>query len=578
MRRLKRPYKHARYIFKPRARGTSARQQREWRARYNAEVDLAADRDHLLAYIEAIAAPDEWSNDVYNNLVRRLARAGHPILPKAQLRRGYRALVAAGAIPEDSRVAQRLRVKPTRTLSGVAPVTVLTMPYPCPGTCIFCPTDVRMPKSYLSNEPGAMRALMLDFDPFRQTYERIEAMRRLGHSVDKIELLILGGTWSSYPADYQTWFVRRCFDAMSGSGGAPDEGDNLAEMGTEAEEWDRLRTAQQRNEKAAQRNVGLVIETRPDHITEGEVVRLRRLGVTRVQLGVQTLNDAISRLNRRGETSADVRRAMRLLREAGFKVAIHVMPNLLGATVESDLADFERYWSDPALRPDEMKLYPTGLLRGTELYEHYERGEYRPYTEAELTELLMACKRMVPRYCRLNRVMRDIPAPEIAEGVITSNLRQIVQEKLQAAGTPCQCIRCREVKRQRVSADEITIDTTRYETDHSREVFIEAVTPDDRLAGFLRLSLPHGPGFIEEIEGAAMIRQVQVYGPAVALEDEAMGRAQHQGLGTRLVERAIEETRSAGYEQLAVIAAVGTRDYYRRHGFEVGELYMGRAI
>jgi len=572
MRRLKKPYQHARYTTVTRARGTDARQQREWRARYAAEVDLEADRAHLLAYVEAIAAAEDWSNDVYNNLVRRLARAGHPILPKARLRRGYRALVAAGLVDDDPRVARRLRVKPTRTLSGVAPVTVLTMPYPCPGQCIFCPTDVRMPKSYLANEPGAMRALILDFDPYQQTLQRIEAMRRLGHAVDKVELLILGGTWSSYPADYQTWFVRRCFDALNDAHDAPPG------MASESEEWARLLAAHRRNEQAAQRSVGLVIETRPDHITEAEVVRLRRLGVTRVQLGVQTLNDEISALNRRGETAADVRRAMRLLRGAGFKIAMHVMPNLLGATVESDLADFARYWDDPALRPDEMKLYPTGLLRGTELYEYYERGEYRPYSEAELIELLMACKRLVPRYCRLNRVMRDIPAPEIAEGVTTSNLRQIVQERLKAAGTPCQCIRCREVKRQTVAAEDITLEVIRYKTDHSTEVFLGANTPDDRLAGFLRLSLPDGPGFIEEIAGAAVIRQVQVYGPAVALEDAANGRAQHQGLGGRLIERAVEEARAAGFGRLAVIAAIGTRDYYRRHGFELGELYMGRDI
>jgi elongator complex protein 3 len=429
-----------------------------------------------------------------------------------------------------------------------------------------------MPKSYLANEPGAMRALMLDFDPYQQTLQRIEAMHRLGHSTNKVELLILGGTWSSYPANYQTWFVRRCFDAMNN---APDDPPDMA---PESEEWDRLLHAQQRNEQAAQRNVGLVVETRPDHISETEVIRLRRLGVTRVQLGVQTLNDEISSLNRRGETADDVRHAMRLLRGAGFKIAIHVMPNLLGATVESDLEDFVRFWDDPALRPDEMKLYPTGLLRGTELYEHYERGEYRPYSEAELIDLLMACKRMVPRYCRLNRVMRDIPAPEIADGVTTSNLRQIVQERLKKAGVPCQCIRCREVKRQTVAAEEVAIDLIGYETDHSTELFIQANTPDDRLAGFLRLSLPAETGFIDEIAGAAVIRQVQVYGPAVALDDLANGRAQHQGLGGRLIKRAVAEAQAAGFRRLAVIAAVGTRNYYRRHDFEVGELYMGREI
>lgn len=564
------------YSYTPRAKGTSARQQAEWRERYASTPDLDAAQAHILAVVEAVAAAGEWSNDAYNRLVRRLAREGHPILPKAQIRRGYRALVERGVVEEDPVVLRRLRMKPTRTLSGVAPVTVLTRPFPCPGQCIFCPDDARMPKSYLSNEPGAMRALMLEFDPYVQTRERIEAMRRTGHTVDKIELLILGGTWSAYPRSYQVWFVRRCFDALNGL--QTGRADGHAGLHPEAEEWALLAAAQRANEGAAHRNVGLVVETRPDRVTGAEVRRLRRLGVTRVQLGVQSLDDRVLELNRRGHTVEDVRRAVRLLRGAGFKVALHWMPNLLGATVESDRADFARFWSDPALRPDEMKLYPTGLLRDTELYEHYLRGAYRPYTEDELVELLAACKRMVPRTCRLNRVMRDIPAPEIADGVTKSNLRQAVQHKLRREGTPCQCIRCREVRREAVDPAALRFDVEPYETDHSRELFLSAVTPGERLAGFLRLSLPTAPAPIDEIDGQAIIRQVQVYGPAVALEAEGNGRAQHQGIGRALIERACEAARAAGYDRIAVIAAVGTRAYYRRLGFEPGELYMSAPL
>ncbi len=487
------------YQFTPRAKGTSPQQQADWRARNVQPIDLDQEADHFLAYLEAIKAVKTFDSAFFNRLARRLARDGHPMIGKTRLRRGYLALVEAGLMEPDQRLLQRLTLKPTRTLSGVAPVTVLTKPHPCPGRCIFCPDDVRMPKSYLSNEPGAMRALMLDFDPFIQTDERLRVMQRNGHTTDKVELLILGGTWSSYPTDYREWFIRRCFDAM-----------NEADSQT-------LEEAHRINEQAAHRNTGIVIETRPDHITPEEVHHLRQLGVTRVQLGVQTLNDQISALNKRGETSVDVRRAIRLLRSAGFKIALHWMPNLLGATPESDLEDFRRFWTDPALRPDEMKLYPTGLLRGTELYEHYQRGDYRPYTEGELSDLLVACKRLVPEYCRLNRVMRDIPAPEIAEGVTTSNLRQLVQQRLKAAGTPCRCIRCREVRRETVDPDTVRFDSLTYDTDHSRELFLSAVTPEDKLAGFLRLSLPTAPTPIEEIDGQAMIRQVQVYGLALAL-------------------------------------------------------------
>src|SRR5690606_13884780 len=225
-----------------------------------------------------------------------------------------------------------------------------------------------------------------------------------------------------------------------------------------------------------------------------------------------------------------------------------------------------------------MKLYPTGLLRDTELYEYYQRGEYHPYTEAELTGLLAACKRLVPPYCRLNRVMRDIPAPEIADGVTASNLRQTVQARLREAGTPCRCIRCREVRREPVEPGALRFETLAYDTDHSRELFLSAVTPGDRLAGFLRLSLPAAPAPIAEIDGQAVIRQVQVYGPTVGLDAEAEGRAQHRGIGRELVARAREAARAAGFERIAVIAAVGTRGYYRRLGFELGELYMSAPL
>nr|MBN1228164.1 tRNA uridine(34) 5-carboxymethylaminomethyl modification radical SAM/GNAT enzyme Elp3 [Anaerolineae bacterium] len=549
-----------RYRVTPQAKGTSARQQADWQARYGEDLDLVKNQDHILAYIEAVRTAPTWSVDVYNKIVQRMGREGRPIIPKAHIRRSYLALIDTGEVERDDEVLLRLRMKPTRTLSGVAPVTVLTKPYPCPGQCVFCPADEAMPKSYLSNEPGAMRALILGFDPWEQVCRRIRTMQRTGHATDKIELLILGGTWSSYPRDYQEWFVRRCFDAMN-------------EKSAES-----LEEAHYINETAPHRNVGLVIETRPDRITPEEVIWLRRLGVTRVQLGVQTLDDAISAKNRRGETASQVRQAMCLLRGAGMKVAIHIMPNLLGATPAGDLAVFRQVWDDPAMRPDEMKIYPTGLLRGTELYDHYEQGSYCPYTEEELVDLLVACKQLVPRYCRLNRVMRDIPAPDIADGVTTSNLRQVVQESLWQAGTPCQCIRCREVRKELVDPERITINRLNYDTDHSREVFLSADTPDDRLAGFLRLSLPTAPAAITEIDGKALIRQVQVYGPVVALEEDPGTRAQHQGLGSRLIAAALNLAAEAGFREIAVIAAVGTRAYYRRFGFELDELYMSRQV
>jgi elongator complex protein 3 len=521
-----------------------------------------ADPDHcinMLDIIQRVRDAQPFNARVYDRILRSAARRGVPMYTKGQLVRGYHALVREGCLEPDEETLRRLRMKPTRTLSGVAPVSVLTRPHICPGQCVFCPSDARLPKSYLADEPGAMRALMLDFDPYRQTSKRIEAMCNVGHHTHKVELLVLGGTWSAYPRDYQAWFLWRCLDAMNG-----------AESATLAE-------AQARNETARHRQVGLTIETRPDAITPDEVHWLRRLGVTRVQLGAQSLDDAILNRNKRGHTVADLRRAVSLLRGAGFKVALHWMPNLLGATPASDLEDFHRLWDDPALRPDELKIYPTALLPGTELYRHYQRGDYYPYDEEELVNLLAACKALVPRYCRINRVMRDIPAGNIVAGVTCSNLRQAVQARM-AGRTGCNCIRCREVRKGTVSPNDLSLEVTEYDTDRGRELFLEATTPDDRLAGFLRLSLPDLPPPIEELEGCAIIRQVQIYGPALRIGQVGRGQAQHQGIGGWLIDEAKRRARRAGFGRLAVIAAVGTRRYYRRHGFTTDDLYMTAAL
>jgi elongator complex protein 3 len=519
-------------------------------------LDIAVGKQTVLDILQQIRAAPHFDPGVYNRIYRAALRAGALPFTKQALAESYRALVAHGAIEPAPELDRRLQTKPIRTLSGVAPVAVLTKPYPCPGECIFCPDDARAPKSYLASEPGASRARMLGFDPYRQTHRRIETFAANGHQAEKVELLILGGSWTAYPRDYQVWFVRRCLDAMNGM------------------DSEMLEEAQKANETAPHRNVGLTVETRPDHITVEEVHRLRRLGVTRVQLGVQSLDETTLARNRRGHTVADVRQAVRLLRGAGFKLTLHWMPNLLGATPEADRVDYQRLWDDPALRPDELKIYPTNLLPNTALYEEYQRGRYRPYTEDELTELLIACKRSTPPYCRINRVMRDIPAPEIAAGVRRSNLRETLLQRLREAGTPCRCIRCREVRGRAVDGAALQLEALTYETDHSREIFLSIVTPGDWLAGFCRLSLPISSSPMAELEGQAIIRQLQVYGPALALGTEPSGSAQHQGVGTWLLEEARKMAHDAGYERLAVIAAVGTRAYYRERGFELGELYM----
>ncbi len=488
----------------------------------------------------------------------------HPLpdggyVAKHVLVHAYRELTEAGEWNPDPQVLRRIRMKPTRTLSGVTTVTVLTKPYPCPGKCVFCPTDYRMPKSYLPDEPGAMRALQHDFDPYQQTAARLEALEAIGHPTDKIELLILGGTWSAYRVDYQEWFVRRCLDALNGF-----EAASLGE-------------AQAANENAAHRNVGLVIETRPDHIDLPELAHLRALGVTKVQVGAQSLDDRILSLNARGHTVEQTRAAARLLRAAGFKFVLHWMPNLLGATLESDRADFARLWDDPDLRPDEIKIYPCQLLANAELYDYWRRGEYHPYTTEQLIELLAEIKPTIPGYCRVNRVIRDIPSTNVVEGNKRTSLRQDVHAELRRRGTSCRCVRCREIRGLSVDPSRLALQDLVYSAGGAEEHFLSFVTEADRLAGFVRLSLPSVNSAkvgLSDLEGAALVRELHVYGQSLEVGSDQDGAAQHAGLGRRLMEAAEDRAARRGYRRMTVISALGTRGYYRRLGYRLGESYM----
>ena len=511
--------------------------------------------------LDAIAALERPDSEAVLRVLRANPRPDGGLYRKSELVAAYQHQVREGLRPADDRLLGRIRMKPVRTISGVTPVTVLTKPWPCPGQCIFCPTDVRMPKSYLHDEPGAMRAEQYGFDPWEQVTSRIDAFEANGHGADKIELLVLGGTWSSYPRDYQEHFLKRCFDAMNGR-----DADSM----DEAHAW---------NETAAHRNVGLVLETRPDHVDADEIRWLRSLGCTKVQMGAQSLDDRVLRMNKRGHTVQQMREAMIHLRAAGFKLVLHWMPNLHGATIESDREDFARLWDDLALRPDEIKIYSTQLLENAELYEVWERGEYRPYDEEDLLALIMDCKEMVPEYCRINRVYRDIPGDNVVEGTRLTNMRQVLQERMRAQGRACRCIRCREVRT--VDARHVVANDLVYATTASEEHFLSYDTEDGRLAGYLRLSLPHDPGRvlgesldIDELGGAALVREVHVFGPAQDLGTRDATRAQHRGLGRRLLERAETIARERGYTRMTIIASVGTRGYYRERGYERRGTYM----
>lgn len=499
----------------------------------------------------------EEGEEVFDAIRAHPLPDGEGFLSKHALVTAYRQQVEEGERERDRELLAKIRLKPMRTLSGVTTVTVLTKPYPCPAECIFCPDYEELPVSYLPDEPGAMRALRHQFDPYDQVEARIRALYEIGHPTDKIELLILGGSWSAYQTDYQEWFVKRCLDAMN-----ERDSDTLAE-------------AQRLNETAEHKNVGMVVETRPDYISPRELAKMRALGVTKVQMGVQNLDDRIAALNKRGHTREDSIRGVALLRAAGFKIVLHWMPNLRGATLESDKEDFARLWR--LLAPDELKIYPTQLLEGTELYEYWEKGEYTPYTTQELIDLITDLKPTIPRYCRVNRIVRDIPSTNIVAGNKRPSLRQDIQEELKRRGERCECIRCREVRGQEIEVDDLMLDDLVYTVQGVEEHFLSYNTPDDKLAGFLRLSLPGeqalDPG-MEDLEDAAIIREVHVYGQSLQVGREMEGAAQHTGLGTSLLEKADQIAREHGVPKIAVIAAIGTRAYYLDRGFERGTYYL----
>lgn len=547
-----------------------------------------------------------------DRILRLHPRDGVGFYSRAEIIAGARYFSEVGALKiDEQRMVHRLQLRPIRTQSGVTPVTVLTKPFPCPGKCVFCPNDVRMPKSYLADEPGAQRAAGNDFDPYLQVWSRLETYYAIGHSIDKVELIVLGGTWSFHPESYQIWFVKRCFDALNDFANPDRAKENIQIQSPdfsvlssrpgqtynetiggylrdllggsllaahEAACWEDLEIAQKKNETCRCRNVGLVVETRPDHLSEDEILRIRRLGCTKVQIGYQSLSDEILELNQRGHGVSETRSAMRRLRAAGLKIHAHWMPNLLGATPEGDLQDFERIFADPDFRPDELKIYPCSLIETAELMNFYEKGDWRPYEHDELLEVIVGAMARVPRYCRVTRVIRDISSDDIVAGNKLTNFRQIAQDEMVRRGLQSVDIRAREVGGQHIDLADFKLRETEYATSVGQEVFFEMVGPQDRIAGFVRLCLPAGPVSIGEIRQSALLREVHVYGAATELGHHSTMRAQHRGLGQSLVSEAGERARQAGFDDLAVISAVGTRPWYRRLGFVDGSLYQHLAL
>ena len=515
-----------------------------------------------------------------------------------------------------------LKVKPRRTASGVATITVITRPWPCSSDCLYCPNDVRMPKSYLSDEPACQRAERNFFDPYLQVRSRLVALSEMGHVTDKVELIVLGGTWSDYPRAYQLWFVSELFRAVNDFGESRIDGEHPEERdrryracgltynkdellrrtgnvqrqvdegllsyneairqigGSDAwravEAWqqattDDLLREHARNEEAAHRVVGLTIETRPDLISPETAREMRELGCTKVQMGIQSLDQHILEANQRRVSVAQIADAFCALRLAGFKIQVHFMANLLGATPEADKADYLRLVSDERFLPDEVKLYPCCLVQSSRLGACYADGSWQPYGEDELMDLLVADTLATPAYTRISRMIRDISSTDIVAGNKRTNLRQMVEARIARLGAPVHEIRMREVATTDVDPAALRLDCVAYRTTVSDERFLQWMTDDGHIAAFLRLSLPR--------EGTqAMIREVHVYGRVASLGSSERGGAQHAGLGRQLVEEACAQAREAGFSAINVISSVGTRGYYRNLGFGTAGLYQQRSL
>lgn len=467
-----------------------------------------------------------------------------------------------------------IRRKATRAISGVTVIAVMTKPYPCPQPepCAYCPGGPTQgsPQSYTGYEPAALRGKQNSFDPYEQVKSRIRQLTAIGHKVDKVELIIMGGTFPATPVEYQTWFIQRCLDALTDKTSV-----NLEEAKSNAE-------------ISKTRNVGITVETRPDWAKQPHIDAMLDMGVTRIELGVQNPDDEIYRLVGRTHTVADVVEATRIAKDSGLKIVYHMMPGMPGSNHQKDLDAFKRIFTDSDFKPDMIKIYPCLTIAGTKAYEWYQNGTYEPYTTEEAANLIAEIKKTIPTWVRLMRVQRDIPARLILAGVKKSDLRELVQTKLKAQGSRCQCIRCREVG-HRLAVDQVKPDlekikilTQRCEASEGQEFFISAEDPENNvLLGYLRMRVPSTKTHRPEITAvpSAIVRELHVYGQLVPVGKHTEGATQHKGYGQILLK---EAERLAGEElglkKLLVISALGTRRYYMRFGYEHDGVYVSKSL
>ncbi|MFC1612789.1 elongator complex protein 3 [Patescibacteria group bacterium] len=471
-----------------------------------------------------------------------------------------------------------LKRRQVRTGSGVAPVAILTKPYPCPGKCIYCPNEKQMPKSYLSNEPAVMRAILNKFNPYKQIQSRLLALEANGHNTDKIELIIMGGTWSCLPKSYQLNYIIKCFKACNEFGNTHIPTSNMpAESAGQY-----LKKLQKQNENVKHRIVGLTLETRPDFINIEEIKRMREFGCTRVELGVQAIDDKILSLNKRGHRIKETINATKLLRQAGFKICYHLMLNLPGSNPSKDLKMFKEIFSNQNYQPDLIKIYPCVVTKNAPLYNWVKQGNYIPYSPKILTELIIKIKLIIPSYVRVIRVIRDIPTTSVISGNKISNLRENTHKIMAKRGLHCQCIRCREIGKFKIQNSKFKIKN--YETSSGEEYFLSYEDlKQNKLLAFLRLQIPSNDTLTENksiykyfpcLKNSAIIREVHTYGTLVPINKRLKRATQHIGFGKKLIKKAEKIAFKKGYNKIVVIAGVGVREYYKKLGYKTQNTYM----
>jgi len=503
-----------------------------------------------------------------------------PLFSNSELLKAYQKLKNSGRLKKSKEIEKILKKRPIRSLSGIVNISVLTKPYFCPGKCIFCPIEENFPKSYLSGEPAADRARTLNFDPFLQVKTRVQNLQEIGHFTDKIELRIIGGTWSVYPIDYRYWFVKECFLAANSK--IKKQKRKIKESLFQLKK--ELLKEQKKNEKAKNRIVGISIETRPDFISENEVKILRELGVTMVEMGVQNVFDEILEKNQCGFNSEKISEATKILKDAGFKILYHLMPNLPGSDLEKDEKMFEIAFNDERFKPDWIKIYPTVVVKGAKLYQIWKEGKYKPYSDEELIEFLIKIKKNLPRWVRIARIMRDIPAKKIEAGCKISNLRQKIQEIMKKRKLKCKCIRCREVRENYNPGEKIYLFREDYDASEGKEIFLSFENKNrSKLFSFLRLRIPSQifsgkKHFLPVLENSAIIREIKTLGELVPIGEKGFS-PQHRGLGKKLIKEAEEIAKKEfKVKKVAVISGVGARDYWRKLNYRLKESYMIKKI